>query len=138
MKIQLALEKVQPPHEVDAHSSHLQEILASLQEHGWTGRPLLVEELPDGNYRAWTGSHRIAAAKKLRLSTVPCLLINTAKMEKAGRKRCTLGEGAPWYGGDCSWWDDFSYKLLRKVKDGPASRLMMLELESNRAFAHSS
>ena len=41
---------------------------------GWQGRPLLVIER-DEDYLAWTGSHRIAAARDAELVTIPCYVI---------------------------------------------------------------
>ena len=44
---------------------------------GWQGRPLLVIER-DEDYLAWTGSHRIAAARDAELETIPCYVLAQA------------------------------------------------------------
>jgi hypothetical protein len=54
---------------------------------GWSERPLLVEEearsLSHPQYFAWTGSHRIEAARRVGLSSVPCCLIRQADADAA-------------------------------------------------------
>lgn len=53
----------------------------SMKRDGWEGRPVLVEELirqhgpQEPEYYAWTASHRIEAARRAGLATVPCLVI---------------------------------------------------------------
>jgi ParB-like chromosome segregation protein Spo0J len=50
---------------------------ASMDAHGWEGRPLLVEELGEAVYvyASWTGSHRLQAARLLRVA-VPCRIMS--------------------------------------------------------------
>ena len=74
---------------------------------GWSGRKILVEEVisrigpQEPRYYAWTGSHRIDAAKKTGLRAVPCLIIEAeeadAAFENAGF------QAKPW--GYSSWQD---------------------------------
>lgn len=52
-------------------------------KNGWQGRPLLVEEGLHGRLFAWTGSHRIEAAKAAGLKAVPCRVISRAESEGA-------------------------------------------------------
>lgn len=71
---------IRPPHGVVSETT-LEMLLGELRRVGWVGRPLLVEPNP----RVWerrslpwhglTGSHRRAAACRLRL-TVPVLVLN--------------------------------------------------------------
>jgi hypothetical protein len=53
----------------------VERIAASMRAKGWEGRPLLVEEGQDGRWYAWTGSHRIEAAKAVGLAAIPCRVI---------------------------------------------------------------
>ncbi len=74
-----------PPHSPN-DSDKVNRLEESMKQ-GWTDRPLLVEQLKpleglSQRYEAWTGSHRIAAAKKRGLESVPCLII-TLKEAKA-------------------------------------------------------
>ncbi len=88
-KLEIALRLIDPPHK-SFDCNKVKTLRESLKK-GWSGRRLLVEELePIGElsttYAAWTGSHRIAALKKLGLKSVcvPCLVI-TLKEAKAAR-----------------------------------------------------
>jgi hypothetical protein len=60
----------------------------SMRTSGWRGRRLLVEAVPSPSpsgveYWAWTGSHRIEAAKQARLDTVPCRVITAEEAMQA-------------------------------------------------------
>lgn len=62
-----------------------QEIAESMKRVGWKGRPLLV--VKDGDREiAWTGTHRLEAAKRAGLSRdqVPTLEVSGAKLRDAG------------------------------------------------------
>jgi hypothetical protein len=66
--------------------SHVTRIAASMEKEGWQGRPLLVEEVRNyswDEYYAWTGSHRIEAAKRAGLTEIPCRLIRADEAEAA-------------------------------------------------------
>lgn len=58
---------------------HLNKVLVSLRD-GWNGRPLLVVVSPYGKVYALTGSHRIAAARRLGIN-VPVLIFDWRKYE---------------------------------------------------------
>lgn len=53
-------------------------IVRSMSENGWLGRPLLVVPAVSGiyKYQALTGSHRLAAAKRVMLKTIPTLVVD--------------------------------------------------------------
>jgi ParB-like chromosome segregation protein Spo0J len=53
--------QVTPPHGV-RDEAKLQTIIASMESDGWSGRPVMVFDDAEGQYKALTGSHRIAAA----------------------------------------------------------------------------
>ena len=64
------------------YTKHVDEIVESMLEEvsfgvqrGWSGRPLLVLQHPDGTLQALTGSHRITAARKAEIPAIPCYLI---------------------------------------------------------------
>jgi len=64
----------------------LARLVESMRKEGWKGRRLLVEESVQhrvSQYFAWTGSHRLEAAKEVGLLTVPCLVILAAEAETA-------------------------------------------------------
>ena len=76
----------------------------SMQKNGWLGRRLLVEEVvlvTGPEYYAWTGSHRIEAARLAGLKTVPCCVIEADEADRA----FTAAGYAPNRGGYQSWQD---------------------------------
>jgi hypothetical protein len=89
--LQLSPNRVRPVNRArdEALLAHLVE---SMTKDGWTQRPLLVEEtslgLSSPQYFAWTGSHRIEAAKRVKLPSIPCCVLQQAEanaaFEKAG------------------------------------------------------
>ena len=87
-------------------------------ENGWTGRPLLVIDRGNG-YLAWTGSHRIEAARRADLQAVPCYVVDESKLIKHGVDAA---------GGHVQ---DFErLDILIKVGDAGAISLMWLERRS--------
>lgn len=58
---------------------HVQDLQRDMEENGWQGRPLLVIERQN-DYLAWTGSHRIAAAKLAGFTTIPCYVLPEQKL----------------------------------------------------------
>jgi len=54
----------------DRDAGHVNEIAASMETHGWHGAPLVV--LSD-YARAYTGTHRLAAAEQAGLDEVPAV-----------------------------------------------------------------
>jgi len=59
----------------------VQQIADSMRSSGWNGPPLLVEESEQGFF-AWTGSHRIEAARLAHLD-VRCLVLSQADADRA-------------------------------------------------------
>lgn len=70
--------KIEQFHE-PTNKDHLNELIESMEENGWNGRPLLVVDC-GGEYSALTGSHRIAAARKAELDEVPCAIVDCGTM----------------------------------------------------------
>lgn len=64
-------EMLTPPHEV-RDQNKLDTLTAAMSQHGWVGRPLVVNGT---KYDSWTGSHRIQAAINAGLQSVPCYLV---------------------------------------------------------------
>ena len=61
-------------------------LVESMMKEGWTQRPLLVEEARDAShteYFAWTGSHRIEAAKQAKLPSIPCWVLRQHEADLA-------------------------------------------------------
>lgn len=54
----------------------------SMQADGWHGEPLLVVKYGDG-YQAWTGTHRLAAAKSAGVDVPVYVLSLTEEQEEA-------------------------------------------------------
>jgi ParB-like chromosome segregation protein Spo0J len=61
----------------------VQRIAAKMKAHGWNDRPLLIEEGLHGQLVAWTGSHRIEAAKLAGIRDIPCQVITHAESQAA-------------------------------------------------------
>ena len=79
-QIQIALEQIEafhPPRDMQ----QIDNLTADLRLHGWKGRPLLVYSTPTG-YQAISGSHRIAAARRAELQSIPCVVIPEATRHK--------------------------------------------------------
>ena len=57
-------------------------LVARMRKHGWQRRPLLVEEGFFESRHAWTGTHRVEAAIKAGLVTVPCLVLPFAAAQE--------------------------------------------------------
>jgi hypothetical protein len=97
----------------------LAELKQDMEESGWNGRPILVIERDEGEYFAWTGTHRIAAAIEAGLSEIPCYVLHERLLEP--------------YGVDAEWGhveDRERLDILTKVGDETALRLMWLENRS--------
>jgi hypothetical protein len=73
---------IKPLHEIRSQRK-LKELAADMKENGWQGRPLLVIERA-ADYVAWTGSHRIPAAIKAGLASVPCHVVQESELIRHG------------------------------------------------------
>lgn len=80
--IHLDPEEITPLHEARS-PRHLRELVDDMRLNGWHGRPLLVIERENG-YLAWTGSHRIAAAKEAGLTQIPCYVLSESELNAHG------------------------------------------------------
>ena len=70
---------VEPLHGIrESRVHHLRELIERMRRGGWQGRPIVVEETAPNRYQAWTGTHRLAAARRLGLR-VPVLLIDKTR-----------------------------------------------------------
>lgn len=101
-------------HEV-RNQKQVEELVKNMREHGWHGRQLIVIER-ESDYLAWTGTHRIAAAIEAGFATVPCYVLPEEEL---------LPHGATALKGHLD--DVDRLKILRKVGDDDAIRLMWLE-----------
>jgi hypothetical protein len=97
----------------------LKTLAESLAREGWHGRPLLVIERED-DYLAWTGSHRIAAAKLAGFKTVPCYVLQEAQLTEKG---FDAEHGQVF--------DSDRLEILRKVGDETAIHIMWFEGRDN-------
>jgi hypothetical protein len=107
-------DEITPLHEARSHQ-HLDELIDDMARNGWTGRPLLVIERRN-DYLAWTGSHRIAAAKEAGLTQIPCYVLSESKL-------IALGFDAGW--GHVQDYERLA--ILRKVGDQGALSIMLQE-----------
>jgi len=64
-------------------SRHLRNLAKDMKANGWCGRPLLVIER-DSDFLAWTGSHRIAAARLAGLDFIPCYVLQESDLTSRG------------------------------------------------------
>jgi len=94
------------------------ELVVSMAENGWQGRPLLVIDCED-KYVAWTGSHRIAAARKVGLLEVPCYVVSEHELLPHGVE-------AKWGHHD----DSDRLSVIQKIGDEVALDLMWQEGQS--------
>jgi hypothetical protein len=78
----LDIDLIVPLHEPRS-AALLAELKDSMMEDGWNGRALLVIER-EADYLAWTGSHRLAAAKSVGISHVPCHVVSEASLADVG------------------------------------------------------
>ncbi len=103
-----------PPHE-PRMTALVEELAEDMQEVGWQGRPLLVFRRNNGSYVAWTGSHRIAAARVVGLKTIPCYVLLESSLIKHG------------YDADDGILDYERLEMIRKIGDSRATELMWQE-----------
>src|SRR5437868_2969182 len=79
--INLSPFEVEPLHGVRINDLYKKLINRMITE-GWKGRPLLVVEHNKG-YQAWTGSHRIAAAREVNV-LIPCYVLSEKPLLETG------------------------------------------------------
>ena len=65
---------IEPPHEV-RDNKKLNKIIENMKLKGYYGRPILIVNTFNG-YFALTGSHRLAATKKLNMHEIPVYIID--------------------------------------------------------------
>ncbi len=93
----------------------LNQLIADMLKNGWQSRPLLVIER-ESDYLAWTGSHRIAAAKIAELDHVPCYVLSEGELTSKG------------FDAERGHVEDHErLVILRKVGDAMAIRIMWQE-----------
>lgn len=112
---------IEPPHEVRERWL-VRDLAATMREAGWLGRPLLIEPLHEGRFafRAWTGTHRLAASLVAKLPRVPALVLRVPT--------CFF---------ELSATNEEAWELLDKLDDKAALALFRDELVSDygqRAF----
>ncbi len=116
----LTLHKIKRPQD-------LRLLIDSLRRDGWSGRRLLVEEYRPGHYQAWTGSHRLAAARRAGLRRIPVLVIDLKKWVKCWGPIEDEFAVDDVHGGD----DEDKYMELLQAGDRIAANLMRQEIEMN-------
>lgn len=118
--------RILPPHEV-RDKNKFQALVKAFFLEGWQGRPLLVEPAPDdGPAWAWTGSHRLAAAKAAHLEEIPVVYVDTEKLEAEGYLRGQKG-----YFVELLFDDYEKERALRSSDDTKALELIEIELQKN-------
>jgi hypothetical protein len=108
------LDEITPIHEV-RNLKLVKELVSDMRENGWQGQPLLVIERAQ-DYFAWTGCHRIEAAKQVGYSSVPCYVIQERDLQ-------SLGFDAEWGHVD----DTHRLDIIRKLGDETALSIMWSE-----------
>ena len=115
---------VTPLHGIlQSRAHHLRELIDRMRRDGWEGRSLIVEETTPHRYQAWTGTHRLAAARRVGLR-VPILLIDKDKwIRRWGEPRGLFVDEV---GGDMD-----KFVKLFDAGDMLAARTMHQEIELN-------
>lgn len=116
---------ITPLHPIRAdRSHHLRELVARMRVDGWEGRPILVERTSADRYQAWTATHRLAAARRVGMLTVPVVVIDRDKyIRRWGDTGRLLVEDVD---------DDMDkYAALLQAGDFMAARVMHQEIEMN-------
>ncbi len=82
--LESVLDFPEPRHDVKK-PENVAALVASMKQHGWQGRPVLVVR-DGGTSVAWTATHRLEAAKQagLKPSDVPMTVVDGAKLREAG------------------------------------------------------
>lgn len=80
----LEAELINPPHRAKAEK--VTRLAADMKMRGWVGRPILAHADGNGRPWAWTGSHRIAAAREVGI-VVPVVYI-TGDIERRCEECC--------------------------------------------------
>lgn len=117
--------RIVPLHKIK-RKRDLRLLTAVMREEGWTERPLLVELVRPGVYQAWTGTHRLTAAKRARLRRVPVLLVDLWKWVQRYGPYETLAVD---HVKNCE--DEEKWMLLLWAGDKLAANLMREEVEIN-------
>jgi hypothetical protein len=78
----IGIDEITPLHEA-RNPRLVDDLVADMRENGWQGIPLLVIER-EHDYLAWTGSHRIAAARKAEFLSIPCYVIQEQDLLSLG------------------------------------------------------
>lgn len=71
----MAPSRVVPYHTANEREK-LGELVASMRDRGWVGRPIVAHDLGDGRVQAWTAGHRLAAALEAPLEKVPVFVVD--------------------------------------------------------------
>lgn len=129
----LPLESVDDPHaylrdailSTDRSKEWIAAIVASMEDDDWVGRPLLVHESEGGRYQAWGGMHRLEAARRAGLATVPAVIMSKEELVAVGFSEEAL-RADPWQ-------QDYR---LRNLHDPRPWKLRQLEhrLQPERGF----
>ena len=105
-------------------------LVTSMKESGWVGRPVLVEEHGDG-YQAWTGSHRIAAAKKAGVMVPVVVMDSNAIQQYLADNDAEPGSLFDYGASQAALDDDEKLRLLEEFGDERAIALLREELEKD-------
>ena len=102
-----------------------------MRERGWEGRPLLGELLSSGHVQAWTGSHRIPAARRARLPSIPMRFIDRDRVERRMRALgydvgAVLISRLP-----AEWYDIDRERFLLEAGDTHGAAVLRLEIDAN-------
>jgi hypothetical protein len=118
--------RVIPLHEI-RRTHHFHELVQRMMRHGWQGRPIPIEVLadgkmrPSGHFMGWAATHRLAAARVVRLKKpgfrVPAVLVNGGRPSRRPMASRTTT-------------DLHRYKVLKARRD-PAAALLAAEIVIN-------
>lgn len=87
--VMISPKDITPFHE-EVHPSYTKMLASDMVKKGWRGRPIVVMDLPDGTLKGLTGSHRVRAAVKAKLKSIPVIKLTS------GERKAVLSE-FPWF-----------------------------------------
>jgi len=110
-------------------------LVAHMKKHGWCGRPILAERLPSGGIQAWTGTHRIAAAKRAGITRIPCVLVDATRLAlvvpRSGGRGGRPGTGPYLFSLPARWYDEDRADFMEKIGDVASAALLRQEVKFN-------
>lgn len=134
MRLMVPLAIIRAPHGVQRRGQ-VRALTAHMHRYGWWGRPIVGEPISVGaswRLQAWTGAHRIAAARRAGLRHVPVLTLSVPHL-RSSKVRPVWG--AYLYGLPAAWDDADRARFLRGAGEEVGAMALDGEVRRNRMEA---